>query len=64
MKRKLKAALAFSLVVLILAGIVAVSLMSGAQKIDETLDNGKVLSAGSAGNNINGKEYEQRYHRI
>lgn len=56
MKRKLKAALAFSLVVLILAGIVAVSLMSGAQKIDETLDNGKVLSAGSAGNNINGKE--------
>ena len=57
MKRKLKAALAFSLVVLILAGIVAVSLMSGAQKIDETLDNGKVLSAGSAGNNINGKEY-------
>ena len=57
MKRKMKTIIAVSLVVSILAGIAVVSLTSYTQKLVETLDDSKVLNAGSTNNNIHSKEY-------
>ena len=57
MKRKIKAIVAVSLVILIVAGVAILALSSDTQKIEESLDTGKIITIGTANNDISNKEY-------
>ena len=57
MKRRIKMLVAVFLVIFIIVGVAFVSLSSGTQKIEESIDINKTIASGTANNDVSAKEY-------
>ena len=57
MKRRIKMLVAVFLVIFIIVGVASVSLSSGTQKIEESIDINKTIASGTANNDVSAKEY-------